>query len=145
MKRTAQAHWSGNLKTGKGEISTQSETVKNVSYSFNKRFGTEPGTNPEELIGAAHAGCFAMAFSFELEKAGFTARDIDVEAQVNLENINNNWTVNRVNLVVNAQVPGASEEKIRTAAETAKANCPISRLLNAEITMDLRTGKSMAA
>ncbi|MFL5783182.1 MAG: OsmC family peroxiredoxin, partial [Bacteriovoracaceae bacterium] len=98
-----------------------------------------------ELIGAAHAGCFAMAFSFELEKAGFTARDIDVEAQVNLENINNNWTVNRVNLVVNAQVPGASEEKIRTAAETAKANCPISRLLNAEITMDLRTGKSMAA
>jgi osmotically inducible protein OsmC len=137
MNRKAHAHWSGNLKSGQGTINTESQTLKNINYSFNKRFGNEPGTNPEELIAAAHSGCFSMAFSAELEKAGFTAEKIDTEASVSLENVSGNWTINKINLNVSAEVPGATEDQIRNCAETAKKNCPVSRLLNAEISMNM--------
>lgn len=137
MKRSASAHWSGNLKRGQGIVTTESETLREAPYSFAKRFGEEQGTNPEELIAAAHSSCFAMAFSAELEKQKFEASAIDVKATVSLENVDGGWSVSAVHLDVSAEVPGATEKQVEEAAKSAKENCPISKLLKANITMDL--------
>lgn len=136
LTNTATAHWAGDLKTGKGKISTGSGALDGLPYDFRKRFEGEKGSNPEELIGAAHAGCFSMALSAELGKAGLTAEAIDTKATVTLDFIEGVPTVTKVHLDLTARVPGASTEAFTTAANGAKANCPISRLLKAEITMD---------
>lgn len=138
MKRSAKALWRGNLKQGKGLISTESGVLSNVNYSFTKRFGDEAGTNPEELIAAAHSGCFAMAFSGELEKNKMLADSIDVKAHVSLDNVEGGWSITKIHLDVVANVPEADEKNIQDAANSAKANCPVSKLLKADITMDLK-------
>ncbi|MBS0285830.1 MAG: OsmC family protein [Proteobacteria bacterium] len=138
MKRSASAIWSGNLKQGKGSLSTESGALKQIPYAFVNRFENTPGTNPEELIGAAHAGCFSMAFSAFLSNEGFTVQKIETKAQVNLEQINGNWTINAIHLSVSAIVPNISQEKFIEIANTAKAGCPVSRLLNATITIDTK-------
>ncbi|MCC1492327.1 OsmC family protein [Cognatishimia sp. F0-27] len=130
------ANWKGGLKDGTGTISTPSGVLEQVNYGFNKRFGDEPGTNPEELIAAAHASCFSMALSMVLGEAGFTADDISTEAKVTLEEKDGGFAVTKSHLTVTAQVPGAGAEDFHKAATVAKENCPISKLLNAEITMD---------
>lgn len=137
MKRTATAEWRGNLKQGLGAISTESGAIFKIPYSFAKRFSDERGTNPEELIGAAHSGCFAMAMSLELEKRKLKAESINVEAQVTLDKVANDWAVTEIHLNVSAEVPGATDGEIQQAADAAKTNCPISRLLRAHITMNL--------
>ncbi len=136
MKRNASAVWSGNLKGGKGTISTASGLFNEAPYSFSKRFEDEPGTNPEELIAAAHAGCFSMALSSQLEQAGFTADQIRTTAEVTIEKTDAGFTITTVHLDVTAKVPGADAQAFQTAANNAKAGCPVSRVLNAEITMD---------
>jgi osmotically inducible protein OsmC len=138
LTNTAIAHWAGDLKTGKGKISTGSGALDGLPYDFRKRFEGEKGSNPEELIGAAHAGCFSMALSAELGKAGLTAEAIDTKATVTLDFIDGTPTVTKVHLDLTARIPGASSEAFMAAANGAKANCPISRLLKAEITMDAR-------
>ncbi|MES2526533.1 MAG: OsmC family protein [Bdellovibrionota bacterium] len=145
MTKTASAHWEGSIKEGKGTISTQSGALRNQPYSFKKRFGDEAGTNPEELIGAAHAGCFTMAFSGELFKAGITAKAIDSEAQVTLVKDGEGFKVSKSHLIVTIDAGGADQAKVKAAAESAKANCPISKLLNAEVSMDFRISESKAA
>lgn len=137
MKRSAKAQWKGNLKQGQGYIDTESGVLSHQSYSFIKRFGDEKGTNPEELIAAAHASCFSMAFAAELEKRQLTAESIEVQAIVHLENISNSWSISEVNLHVKANVPSASAYKVEDAANIAKVNCPVSKLLRAQITLDL--------
>lgn len=138
LTNTATAHWAGDLKTGKGKISTGSGALDGLPYDFRKRFEGEKGSNPEELIGAAHAGCFSMALSAELGKAGLTADAIDTKATVTLDFIDGAPTVTKVHLDLTARIPGASTEAFMAAANGAKANCPISRLLKAEITMEAR-------
>lgn len=138
MKRTASAIWRGDLKTGKGTISTGSGAVRDAAYGFTTRFADEPGTNPEELVGAAHAGCFSMALSGQLGGAGLVAESIETSAVVTMEKLDAGWTVTEVHLDVRARVPGASKEAFEKAANDAKSGCPISRLLNARITMDAR-------
>lgn len=138
ITKTARTHWEGDIMKGKGTISTQSGALKDQAYSFQKRFGDEPGTNPEELIGAAHAGCFSMAFSAELMKAGITARSIDTEAQVTLVKDGEGFTVTKSHLIVSVDAQGTDEKKVREAADSAKTNCPISKLLKAEISMDFK-------
>ncbi|MFN3938127.1 MAG: OsmC family protein [Gemmobacter sp.] len=135
MTNSARAVWKGNLKGGAGTISTRSDAMRDVSYDFRKRFEGAEGTNPEELIAAAHAGCFSMALSAELEKAGMTADRIDTTASATLDFIDGAPTVTKIHLDLKATIPGADEAAFRRAAEGAKANCPISRLLKAEITM----------
>lgn len=137
MKRTAKSMWQGNLKQGKGALSTESGVLMRAPYSFAKRFENEPGTNPEELIGAAHSGCFAMALAGELEKKNLKAESINVEAEVTLNKGSSDWTITDIHLSVLAEVPGATSTMIKDAAELAKANCPVSRLLKANITMDI--------
>jgi osmotically inducible protein OsmC len=136
MKRSASAHWRGNLRQGQGIINTESGSLSDLSYSFTKRFGDEVGTNPEELIAAAHSSCFAMAISAELEKRNLKADSIDVQANVSLEKEGEGWSIPAVHLQVSASVPGASQDQVREAAETAKANCPVSKLLKANITLE---------
>ena len=136
MKRKASAVWKGGLKDGKGSISTDSGVLSDTQYSFSTRFEDGIGTNPEELIGAAHAGCFSMALSGQLGNAGMTAESINTTATVTMEKTDAGFTVTEVHLDVTARIPGASEEAFNTAANNAKAGCPISRLLNAKITMD---------
>lgn len=139
MKRKASALWRGDLKSGRGTISTDSTVLKDTQYSFGTRFENGPGTNPEELIGAAHAGCFSMALSAELQKAGFTAESIATTATVSLENVAPaGWTVTHVHLDTTAAIPGISADKFATIAQSAKAGCPISRLLKAEISLDAK-------
>lgn len=138
MKRKASAVWKGGLKDGKGSISTDSGVLADTQYSFSTRFEDGIGTNPEELIGAAHAGCFSMALSGQLGNAGMTAESINTTATVTLEKTDAGFTVTEVHLDVTAKIPGASEEAFNTAANNAKAGCPISRLLNAKITMEAR-------
>lgn len=134
MKRTASAEWKGTGKEGKGTLATQSGVLKNNPYSYSTRFENEPGTNPEELIGAAHAGCFSMKLSFVVSGAGFTPDTINTTATVTLEN----GAITTVHLDVKAKIPGANEEQFKGWAEDAKANCPVSKLLNANITMDAK-------
>lgn len=138
MNRKASAVWNGGLKDGKGKISTDSGALRDTQYSFGTRFENGPGTNPEELIAAAHAGCFSMAFSAQLGTAGLTADSIETTATVTVEKKEDGFRVTRVHLDVEAAVPSATEEQFRTAAENAKTGCPISKLFNAEITMDAR-------
>jgi len=136
MIRTASAHWAGGLKDGKGTVSTASGVLSNTQYSFSTRFESGVGTNPEELIAAAHAGCFSMALSGQLGAAGMTADAIDTKASLTFEKTDAGFTVTSIHLDVTAKIPGASKEKFDEAASNAKKGCPISRLLNTTITMD---------
>ena len=138
MKRKASAVWRGDLKTGKGSISTESGTLKETQYSFGTRFENGVGTNPEELIGAAHAGCFSMAFSAELGKAGITPESIHTTATITLEKTDAGYTVTESHLDMTAKIPGADKEKVLAIANAAKAGCPISRVLNAKVTLDAK-------
>jgi len=138
MKRTASAVWTGGLKDGKGSISTQSGVLKDSPYGFNTRFEDRPGTNPEELIGAAHAGCFSMALSGQLGEKGMTAESIKTEATVTLEKVGDGFSVTAVHLDLVAKIPGADKAAFETAANNAKAGCPISKLLNAKITLNAK-------
>jgi osmotically inducible protein OsmC len=136
MKRNAKARWQGDLKTGKGSISTDSGVLTDTRYSFGTRFENGKGTNPEELIAAAHAGCFSMALSMILGNAGFTADRIDTKATVSLEQTDGGFAITAVHLVVSARVPGADKTGFAKAANDAKAGCPVSKVLNAKITME---------
>jgi osmotically inducible protein OsmC len=138
MKRTASAVWQGDLKTGKGRISSQSGVLKDTQYSFSTRFEDGVGTNPEELIAAAHAGCFSMALSAQLGNAGMTAQEIRTTCTITMEKLEAGFTITESHLDLVARIPGADKAKFETAAANAKAGCPISRLLNAKITMDAR-------
>ena len=136
MIRKASAVWQGDLKSGKGTMNAPSGVMANAAYSFATRFEDKPGTNPEELIAAAHAGCFSMALSAELSKAGMVPERIETTAAVTLETIDGKPTVSKSHLTVKAKVPGADKAKFLEVAAGAKAGCPISRLLRAEITME---------
>ncbi|MBM3109912.1 OsmC family protein [Pseudomonas sp. P66] len=136
MKKTASAVWEGGLKDGKGQISTESGALEANPYGFNTRFEGQPGTNPEELIGAAHAGCFSMALSMLLGEAGFTAERIDTTAEVTLDKQPDGFAITAVHLILKAKVPGASEEQFKEVANKAKAGCPVSKVLNATISLD---------
>ena len=136
MKRSGSAEWSGDLKTGKGLISTESGALSGLPYGFNTRFGDAKGTNPEELIGAAHAACFSMALSAELGKAGVTAQKIAAVSKVEVKPADGGFVIPAAHLVVTVTAPGADRAAVETATQSAKANCPVSKLLNAEITMD---------
>ena len=138
MQRNASAHWSGGLKDGKGTLTSASGVLKNTPYSFSTRFESQPGTNPEELIAAAHAGCFTMALSGQLGAAGMTAQTLDTTATVTLEKLDAGFTVTSIHLQVTAKIPGADAAKFNEAAKNAKEGCPISRLLNTKITMDAK-------
>ena len=138
MKRKASAVWRGGLKDGKGTISTDSGVLSDTQYSFSTRFEEGKGTNPEELIAAAHAGCFSMALSGQLGNAGLTAESINTTASVTLEKTDAGFTITAVHLDVTAKIPGAEQQAFETAANNAKAGCPISRLLKAQITMEAR-------
>ncbi len=138
MKRSGSAVWKGGLKDGKGSISTESGVLSNTQYGFNTRFENGPGTNPEELIGAAHAGCFSMALSAQLGEAKLTAESIRTTATVTLEKIGGNFSITAVHLDLVAKIPGASQQTFDTAANNAKAGCPVSKLLNAKITLDAK-------
>ena len=136
MKRNAYAVWQGGIRDGKGAISTDSGVLSNAQYSFSTRFENGIGTNPEELVAAAHSGCFAMALSATLGGAGFTPERIDVKATVTLDKVEGGFSLSASHLEVKAKVPGASDEAFLHAANTAKVNCPISKVLNAHITMN---------
>lgn len=136
MKRSATANWKGTGKEGKGVVSTASTVLSNTQYSFNSRFAEGVGTNPEELIAAAHSGCFAMKLSFVLNEAGFTADDLTVKCTINFEN----GAITNSHLDLTAKVPGITAEKFQACAVDAKANCPISKLLNTNITMEAKLG-----
>lgn len=138
MKRKASAVWKGGLKDGTGTMSTDSGVLANAQYSFGTRFEDRAGTNPEELIGAAHAGCFSMALSGQLGAVKLVPESIKTAATVSLEKTDAGFTVTEVHLDVTARVPGASQEAFEKAANEAKAGCPISRLLKAKITMNAR-------
>jgi osmotically inducible protein OsmC len=138
MLRKASAVWNGSIKEGGGEITTDSGVLSNTQYSFSTRFEDGIGTNPEELIAAAHAGCFSMALSGQLGAAGMTADSINTTASVRLEKLEDGFAITKVHLDVTAKIPGADEGAFMTAANNAKAGCPISKLLKAEITMDAK-------
>jgi lipoyl-dependent peroxiredoxin len=136
MERTASAVWNGSLKDGKGTISTQSGILADAPYSFVTRFENVKGTNPEELIAAAHAGCFTMALSAQLGTMNFTPQSLRTSAKVTLEKLDAGWTISKIYLDVSARIPGITASAFESAAASAKANCPVSRLFKAEITMD---------
>jgi osmotically inducible protein OsmC len=135
MKRTGSAVWQGDLKSGKGAVSTQSGILKDTQYSFSTRFENGAGTNPEELIAAAHAGCFTMALSAQLGNAGFKADRLATQATVTLEQVQGNWTITTIDLELDAKVPGIEQAKFNELAEDAKKNCPVSRVLNAQMNL----------
>jgi osmotically inducible protein OsmC len=136
MQRKATARWQGTAKDGTGTLSTQSGTLADVPYTFKARFGDGKGTNPEELIAAAHAGCFTMALSFALNNQGFTAEAIETEAQLTMDQVGGAWTITAVHLLTRARVPNIDAAKFGETAAQAKANCPVSKVLNATITLD---------
>ena len=138
MNRTASAVWQGGLKDGRGTVSTESGALSQLAYSFRTRFENEKGTNPEELIGAAHAGCFSMALSAQLGEAGMTPSRIETTATVTLEKETEGFAVTTIHLDVSATIPGADEAKFQAAANKAKEGCPISKLFKAKITMQAR-------
>ncbi|HKW68785.1 MAG TPA: OsmC family protein [Terriglobales bacterium] len=138
MVRKASAVWKGSLKEGKGTISSESGVLSNTPYSFSTRFENAKGTNPEELIAAAHAGCFTMALSAQLGNAGITPESLETTASLTLDKLDAGWTVTKIHLDVTARIPGADKAAFDKAAENAKAGCPISRLLKADITMTAR-------
>ncbi len=140
MKRTATAVWKGSGKEGKGTLTTQSGVFDKQPYSFRLRFANEDGkqgTNPEELIGAAHAGCYSMALAVQLSEAGYTADELHTKATVTLENPGDGFAITKVHLELTASVPEISEHKFKELAEGAKAGCPVSKVLNADITLDI--------
>jgi lipoyl-dependent peroxiredoxin len=136
MKRRASAHWEGNIKQGKGRLTTASGVLKDTPYSFSARFENGAGTNPEELVAAAHAGCFAMALSGQLEAAGMVATSLDVSAEISIDKVGDGFAVTSSHLTLTAKIPNADRAKFEQAVQTAKAGCPISKLLNAKITLD---------
>ena len=136
MKRSASAVWKGGLKDGAGRVSTDSGAVSSVPYTFRMRFENEKGTNPEELIAAAHAGCFTMALAFQLQGAGFTPTELATEAVVSLEQEGSGFAIKKSALTLNAKVPNIDRAKFEELARAAEKNCPVSKVLNAEITMD---------
>lgn len=138
MKRTASAQWQGDLKQGRGTLSSESGVLRDTPYSFTTRFESTPGTNPEELIAAAHAGCFTMALSAFLGVAGFTPEKLSTSAALTLEEVKGNWTITAIHLDLTAKVPGIDRAKFDAVAADAKANCPVSRVLNAAITLDAK-------
>jgi osmotically inducible protein OsmC len=138
MQRRASAVWRGGLKDGKGTVSTASGVLKNTAYSFAMRFENEPGTNPEELVAAAHAACFTMALSNELGKSGYRPESVETKATLDFDKTDAGWTVKSIHLDVAAKVPSADPKKFQAAAETAEKTCPISRLLNTQITMSAK-------
>lgn len=138
MKRSASAHWQGGLKDGKGTLSSESGVLAETPYSFSTRFAGEKGTNPEELIGAAHAGCFSMALSMILGEHDLKAESIDTTAKVELEEVEGGFAITKVHLNVKARIPDADAATFKEATKAAKAGCPVSKVLNAEISMDAR-------
>lgn len=145
MKRKASAEWQKGLKDGKGTISTESGVLENTQYSFSTRFEEGKGTNPEELIAAAHSGCFSMALSAQLGELGLTPERIQTTATVTLEKLESGFTVTEVVLDVAARVPGASQEQFDKAANNAKTGCPISKLFNTKITMNAKLERTAKA
>ena len=137
MKRYATALWKGDLQKGSGRITSESGVLDKSNYSFQARFEDGPGTNPEELIAAAHAGCYAMAFSHEIADAGITPETVEAKAIVTLEKVAGGFEIPSIHLEATARAPGADEAKIREIGETAKEACPVSKLLNARITLNL--------
>jgi len=138
MNRKASAQWQGDLKTGKGTVSTESGVLQNTAYSFSTRFENGKGTNPEELVAAAHAGCFTMALSAELGKANLVPASLRTTCAVTLDKVDGGWGITESHLEVVAKIPGASQEAFRKAAETAETGCPISKLFKTKITMDAK-------
>ncbi len=138
MQRKASAAWAGGIKDGKGTISTESRVLVSAPYSFGTRFESAPGTNPEELLAAAHAGCFSMALSLILGESGIRPDRIDTTATVTLEKLDTGFTITNVHLDVSVRAAGADQDKFEAAAQKAKANCPLSKVLRAEITMDAK-------
>lgn len=140
MKRHATAHWTGGLKDGNGSLTTESSVLSNTPYSFAKRFGEEPGTNPEELIAAAHAGCFTMALSGQLANQNLTAESLDTRADVTLDKTDAGFGITKIHLTLEAKIPGATQQQFDEATQNAKKGCPVSKLFanNAEITIDAK-------
>jgi osmotically inducible protein OsmC len=138
MQRKASAVWKGGLKDGKGAVSATSGVLANTPYSFTTRFENAPGTNPEELIAAAHAACFSMALSAQLGGANLTAESIHTNATLTMEKLDSGWTITAVHLDVVGRVPGADAAAFKTAADNAKSGCPVSKVLKADITMDAK-------
>ena len=138
MKRSASAVWKGGLKDGKGTVSTESGILSGTPYNFRMRFENEKGTNPEELVAAAHAACFSMALSLFLGEAGMTADSIETKATVSLDEADGGFAVTSSHLQTTVRIPNANKLAFEKAVETAKIGCPISKLLNAKITMDAR-------
>jgi len=138
MKTTGSAVWEGGIKDGKGAISTQSGALKAYPYGFASRFEGKPGTNPEELIGAAHAGCFTMALSLILGEAQLTASHMETKATVTLEKLDDGYAITAVHLSIEARVPGADQARFEELAGKAKAGCPVSKLLKATVTLDAK-------
>lgn len=138
IKRRGSAVWSGGLKDGKGAISTESGALKDYPYGFAARFEGQKGSNPEELLGAAHAACFTMALSLILGEAGLTADKMETGASVTLEQVDGKFTITAVHLTLEAKVPGTDQAAFQRLAETAKANCPVSKLFKADITLDAK-------
>ena len=136
IKKTASAHWAGDLKTGIGSISTETGVLREAPYGFKARFEGGKGTNPEELIGAAHAGCFSMALSMILGEAGLKAESIDTTAEVTLDKQDDGYAITAVHLVLKAKVPGATQQQFDELTTKAKEGCPVSKVLKAEITLD---------
>lgn len=127
--RSASAVWNGNLKEGNGEISVESKTFTKVNYSFSKRFENEPGTNPEELVGAAHAACFSMAFAAGLSGAGFTVKSVSTVDKVHINKVGDGFTITKIEVESEAEVPGIDEKKFQEIAEATKKGCPVSKAL----------------
>ncbi len=138
MQRKASAIWKGGLKDGKGSVSSASGALNNTPYSFSTRFENTPGTNPEELIAAAHAGCFSMALSAQLGGANLTPSSIETTATLTMEKLDAGWTITAVHLDVVGRVPNADQAAFQKAAENAKSGCPVSKVLNAKITMSAK-------
>ena len=138
IKRNGSAVWSGGLKDGKGAVSTASGVLKDAQYGFNTRFEDGPGTNPEELLGAAHAGCFTMALSGQLGQAGMTAQKLETTATVSLDKVGDGFAITAVHLDLVATIPGADEAAFQEAARKAKEGCPVSKLFNTKITLDAK-------
>ena len=138
IKRHAGAEWHGSGKDGGGSLTTQSATLKDIPYSFTTRFGDGKGTNPEELIAAAHAGCFSMATAFQLSGAGHPPESLRTDATLTMEQEGSGWKISTVHLMLRARVPGMDDARFQELAAGAKANCPVSKVLNAEITLDAK-------
>ncbi|MBU1374904.1 MAG: OsmC family protein [Alphaproteobacteria bacterium] len=138
MIRKAQANWRGTGRAGEGDLSTDSGVLKQSPYSYRTRFEGQPGTNPEELIAAAHAGCFTMALAFRLQVEGYTPTELSTEAAVSLDQEGGGFRISRSALSVSASVPGLDQATLDRVAKDAEENCPVSRLLNAEITLEAR-------